>query len=245
MRLLPAAFIAVIGVVVLFVLFILFVSRKRRIQFSVRGLLVGLTLVALLIGLTASYRRLSMAQAYWFKASSAQDKSAFPDSDVIEREGKFVVEYRSKRRSIQQLARVLNNFNNFNFKIDRESIVITSEDKKTAETALENLNAADLLPATGFVIRGQVIDRAGNPIRNATIDVMGGYVFINYFRSRDDGTFTMVLSDGSSSAPAGNGYYLRIRTEDDSADRPMRWNTANFALEPDAREKFARIMLPL
>ena len=94
------------------------------------------------------------------------------------------------------------------------------------------------------MIRGRVVDRSGKPVPRAMIDLLGGYVFINFFQTRDDGTFTMPLSDAGMSAPAGSSYYLQVRDEKDSAKTPIRWNTPSFSLSPTTPESDVLIVLP-
>ena len=66
----------------------------------------------------------------------------------------------------------------------------------------------------------------------------------NHFHTRDDGTFTMVLSDGGRGPPAGGGYYLRIRAGEETADRLVRWETGYFSLDPASLELVALIRVP-
>jgi hypothetical protein len=70
------------------------------------------------------------------------------------------------------------------------------------------------------------------------------FVLIDHFETRDDGTFAMSLNDGGMSAPAGGGYYLRVRAAEESAERLVRWNTPGFTLDPQNRERLALIVVP-
>jgi hypothetical protein len=89
-----------------------------------------------------------------------------------------------------------------------------------------------------------VVDKAGRGIGGATVDLMGPFVFVNHFQTRDDGTFTMPLRDGNSNAPAGRGYYLRIRAKEETAESPLRWHSASFSLDPRNPELVVEILVP-
>jgi hypothetical protein len=129
--------------------------------------------------------------------------------------------------------------------IDRQSIEIKSPDQGATQAWLGTLQKADQPQPGAFVIRGKVVDRSGKPVPRATIDLLGGYVFINYFDTRDDGTFTMPLSDtGTGAPPAGSGYYLQVRTNKKSTNAPVRWNTPSFSLDPTTPESDVLIVLP-
>jgi hypothetical protein len=58
------------------------------------------------------------------------------------------------------------------------------------------------------------------------VDLMGGYVYINHFQTRADGTFTMPIK-----APPRDGYYLRIRYGDEKRMRTPRFSLS--ASEPE------------
>ena len=102
----------------------------------------------------------------------------------------------------------------------------------------------DTLPNGAFTIRGKLHDANGKSVPGASIDIMGAFQFINCFRTRDDGTFTLALSDREPSVPVGAGYYFRIRSANDTADNPIRWNSAYFSLDPSSPEMLVDIQIP-
>lgn len=109
---------------------------------------------------------------------------------------------------------------------------------------LERIQESDTLPSGAFVIRGKMRDANGKPVPGATIDILGAYQFINCFRTRDDGTFTLALSDRDRSVPIGAGLYFRVRSATETADKLIRWNSTYFFLEPNNPEMLVDIQIP-
>ena len=66
----------------------------------------------------------------------------------------------------------------------------------------------------------------------------------NCFRTRDDGTFTLALSDRDRSVPVGAGLYFRIRPANETADNPVRWHSTYFWLDPNNPEMLLDIRIP-
>ena len=109
---------------------------------------------------------------------------------------------------------------------------------------LQLLLKTDALPGGAFVIRGKLHDANGKPIPGATIDILGAFQFINCFRTRDDATFTLALSDRDPSVPVGAGLYFRIRSANETADNPIRWHSPYFWLDPNSPEMLLDIRIP-
>jgi hypothetical protein len=214
------------------------------VQFSLRGFLVLVALIAFVLAAVIGYRRQTMARVEWIDIASPQADKLFPvESISLNPEGKYEFTYFAKRCSIQKMLGPIIHVGNINFRIDRESIDVQVEDEAIATSQLAALRKLDVVPLGTFVIRGKIVDRSGNPLAGAIIDLMGAYVFINHFQTRDDGTFTMSLTDGGS-APAGSGYYLRVRAKEETSANQIRWNTANFSLVPNIPEMVVLITVP-
>ena len=211
-------------------------------RFSLRALFGFVTLVAVLLAAFYSYRRVTMAQIRWIPADSEQAASIFPVAEVaVNDQGEYEFSYYTKRQPIQAMLRPLTKVS---YRVDREAVRVAAQDEALANERLDGLRDADALPAGAFVIRGRVVDRQGEPLARATVDLMGSYVFINHFQTRDDGTFTMPLYNRSSKAPAGWGYYLRVRAKEETAENLVRWHTARFSLDSAEPELVAEIMVP-
>ncbi len=96
-----------------------------------------------------------------------------------------------------------------------------------------------------IVIRGRVVDRQGQPLRRATIDLQGPFVFVNCFHADDDGYFVMPLVDSIGlRPPPGQGYSLRVRDQYDSVKSPLRWESVSFSLDPATPELAVVIAVP-
>ena len=216
------------------------VARGRAVRkpFSLRSLLTAITAIALLLGGTLAYRRGSMAQLRNVEKYKTQ---TLPIAEITQRDdGNFELFYRAKCRSIQSLIKHLE-IGRGGYAVKNESVVIYSEEKPRVEAALATLLKHDKLPTGSVVIRGVVRQRDGKPLAGATLDVLGRYQFINCFQTRDDGTFTMALSDRDPMLPFGMGYYLRIRT----AGETQRWNTGYISISKQNPEISVEIVVPL
>jgi hypothetical protein len=215
-------------------------------RFSLRSLFIGITLLAVVLSCWLGYRRATLCQLRWLSPGSSEANTLFSTPTIQTlHDGSHRLTYDARSRDIQSLLGNLQPTGDCTLQIERQSIVAKSPDLAVVQTCLKSLQAADQRPAGTFVIRGRVIDRSGQPVKRATIDLMGSYVFINYFETRDDGTFTMPLTDaGGMAAPAGSGYYLRVRTDKDSSEKPMRWETPSFSLSPEMPERDAVLVLP-
>ena len=230
--------------IMVFVFTISRLSKRGNLQFSLRSFLVLVAIVASVLAAVIGYRAQTMASVEWIEAASPQSDKLFPvDSISRNPEGKYEFTYLARRCSIQKLIEPIDQLGNMGFRIDRESIRVQVEDEATATSQLAAIRQLDVVPPGTFVIRGKVVDRSGNPLARATIDLMGTYVFINHFQTRDDGSFTMPLTDGGS-APAGSGYYLRVRAKEETSANLIRWNTASFSLSPNRPEMVILITVP-
>ncbi len=124
------------------------------------------------------------------------------------------------------------------------TVTLITDEKSAAEEILQIFRDADVLMPGQMTIRGRIVDRKGRPLAGAIVDLMGPFVFINHFRTRSDGTFTLTLEDSGQAPPPGSGYFLRIRAAEETAERHVRWNTPKFALDPANPERVALVTVP-
>ena len=220
--------------------------EPNRMRFTLRTLVIGITLLAVALTCWLGYRQATLCRLQWLPPGSSAAKSLFP-ATTIDRldDGSYTFTYYARSRDIQSLYSALPTEGSHTLQIERQSIVIKSRDLAALQACLGALGTADKPQPGSFVIRGTVVDRSGKPVARATVDLLGAYVFINYFDTRDDGTFTMPLSDSGTGSPsAGSGYYLQVRTKKDSTNAPVRWNTPGFSLSPTTPESDVLIVLP-
>ena len=210
----------------------LFLQRRfaPKFQFSLRSFLGLLAIVAILFACTIGYRRNTMAQLTWIPVAKEDATKLFPAATVQKSaDGRFEFVYYARNRAIQHLI-TKNKLSNYS--VTEEAVLVTSKDESEAQVLLQLLQKTDTLSGGAFVIRGKLRDANGKPVPGATIDILGAFQFINCFRTRDDGTFTLALSDRDSSVPVGAGLYFHIRSANETADRPMRWHSTYFSLSP-------------
>jgi hypothetical protein len=215
-------------------------------RFNLRTLFIGITLVAVALMCWLGYRQATLCRIHWLTPGSPAAKALFPIPTIHKLDdGSFTFTYDARSRDIQTLLSALPQTGSRKLEINRQSIVCETPDQPAAQTCLAALQTTDKPRPGSFVIRGKLVDRSGKPVARATIDLMGSFVFINYFETRDDGTFTMPLTDPTGSAPpAGSGYYLRVRDKNETAKQPIRWNTPGFSLDPTTPESDVLIVLP-
>lgn len=208
--------------------------RANRIVFRLRTLLVVNAVIALGLGGFLAWRSAGMAKITWLDPASAEAQQLSPNSKVENTgDDRFRLIYRTRNRHLTPLTAGIKWPASYNaaFEGDQEFVKIDTDDRQALDAALVAMQKADALAPGKFVIRGVVVDAEGEPVAGATVDLLGNYVYVNHFRTRDDGTFTMPLD-----APAGSGYWLRIRVK----DGPTR-ETRRFSLVADEPERVVRI----
>lgn len=215
-------------------------AQKAKWRLSLRGLLLLIFVIAAIMAGVLSYRRASMARVNWLDPESAKAKQMFPTAEVVENaEGAYEFEYYARNRNVQRL---LPQVSNGGYTVGEECVRINvRRDEAAANDVLQSIRKADKRPNGAFVIRGRIRDSDGVPLANAQIDLMGKFVFINCFKTREDGTFTMALSDENPAVPAGNMYYFRVRTRNEKS----RWNSDYFSLSRDKPEMVVDIAVPV
>lgn len=231
-------------IVALLVAFVLFVQRRyfSKLQFSLRGFLGLVSIVAILFACTIGYRRNTMAQLTWIPVAKEDAAMFYPAATVQKSDdGRFEFVYYARNRSIQHLI-AKNKLRNYS--VTEEAVRVTTSDESEAQELLQLLQKTDTRSGGAFVIRGKLHDANGKPIPGATIDILGAFQFINCFRTRDDGTFTLALSDRDPSVPVGAGLYFRIRSANETAGNPIRWHSTYFWLDPNIPEMLVDIQIP-
>jgi hypothetical protein len=235
-----------VGIVVLtsLVACVLFLQRRfnPKLQFSLRSFLVLVATVAIILACTIGYRQSYMAQVTWIPLAKENTANVFPAAKVQKTDdGRFEFVYYARNRSIQRL--IANN-NIGNLVVTEEAVRVISRDESEAHDQLQRIQKSDTLPKGAFTIRGKLHDTNGKPVPGALIDILGSFQFVNCFRTRDDGTFTLALSDRDASVPVGVGYYFRIRSANETADNPIRWHSAYFSLDSNNPQMLVDIQLP-
>ena len=223
---------------------VLYVQRRSnpKLQFSLRGFLVLIAIVAMILAYTIGYRQNCMAQVTWIRLAEENAVNFFPAAKVRKTDdGRFEFVYYAKNRSIQRL---IAKTKLRNYSVTEEAVRVTCGDESEAHDQRQLIQESDTIPNGAFTVRGRLRDASGKPVPGATIDVLGAFQFINCFRTRDDGTFTLALSDRDSSVPVGAGYYFRIRSAKETADNPIRWHSPYFSLDPSSPEVLVDIQIP-
>jgi len=216
--------IAVVGAIVL---------RRRRLQFSLRTLLVVCALVAMGFSAWYSWRWWTLARVTWVDPASPEARRILSEPSIVENDGKFQAAFRPRYRSVGSVLNAAGRVNlegggsmRTNVSADGQ-IDLESDGRDHLERYLAALRQADV-PKPGMrVIHGRVEDRSGNPVAGAIVDLLGPYVYINHFQTRPDGTFAMPIE-----APPRSGYRLRIRY----AGGTERMETPSFSLADDPAE---------
>jgi len=211
------------------------VRRGRPVAFGLRGMLILQTLVALSLGLFGWWRVTYLAQTRWLDPASPEAVALFPESQVeLNADGEWGCAYASRCVSISALdskleAKGIEIQGGYSFHWDGPTnrVEFSGGNRESVEAYLAALKAADIVQPGKIVIRGQVVDHQGNPVANAIVDLQGPYVYINHFKTRDDGTFVMPITPHK-----GWGYHLRIRPP---GGEPM--NTDRFSLRYDEPER--------
>jgi len=183
-----------------------------------------------------------MAQLIWIPVAKENNVNFFPAAKVQKtNDGRFEFVYYARNRSIQHL---IAQSNVRNYEVTQEAVRVTSGDEIEAQDQPRRIQKSDTLPKGAFTIRGKLHDANGKPVSDAVVDILGAFQFINCFRTRDDGTFTLALSDRDPSVPVGAGFYFRIRSADETADNPIRWHSPYFSLDSSYPEMLVDIQIP-
>ena len=223
---------------------VFFLQRRfnPKLQISIRGFLGLVAIVAIILAGTMGYRQNYMAQLIWIPVAKENNVNFFPAAKVQKtNDGRFEFVYYARNRSIQHL---IAQSNVRNYEVTQEAVRVTSRDELEAQDQLRRIQKSDTLPKGAFTIRGKLHDANGKPVSDAVVDILGAFQFINCFRTRDDGTFTLALSDRDPSVPVGAGFYFRIRSADETADNPIRWHSPYFSLDSSYPEMAVDIQIP-
>lgn len=229
----------VVFVVSLPCLLLLLRRNKGPIQFSLRTLLIAVTLLALFLGGIGWWRSVNLAQLRWLDPASPEAEELSPPAIVSRNEhGEWTTVYCARCRTTNDLTRQLKAIGvmlrSVGWEWESLDIALSSKEREPLDTCLTALRTADKLGPGEMVVRGRVIDAEGSPVRGARIDLMGPWVCINRFRTREDGTFTMPITPDE-----GWGYYLRIRPQGREPE-----TTGRFSLSYDEPERVVIVRLP-
>ena len=227
---------------VLLIAALILFARRKPLQFSLRGLFIALTMVALLLSSAGWWRIANLAQVSWLDPTSPEAIALIPPSEIVPHEKGWSAAYTSRNRKIQSLTKALDDdgikirgSHSTRWYSEASRIEFVVEEREELERYLTALQNADKLGPGEVVIRGRVEDRDGTPVPDAIVDLMGPYVYINHFKTGDDGTFVM-----ASMTPHETwGYYLRIRPRT-GEER----TTSRFSLRDDDPEHVVIIRVP-
>lgn len=224
-----------------FSLLVMLRVRDRQFQFSLRGLFMALTIVALLLSGIGWWRLSHLAQVRWLDPTSPEAVEMFTVSEILPHDEGWSTAYEARCRGIQVLTGILESdgvtlggSHSTRWDSYASRVELVAEDREALAGYLAALQNADKLGSGEMVIRGRVEDSDGKPVAGAIVDLMGPYVYINHFRTREGGTFVMPMTPNETW-----GYYLRIRPRDGE-----RRNTSRFSLSYDEPERVVIVRLP-
>lgn len=211
----------------------LFVYWLFKRRFSLRWLMMVVAMIAVVLGAVSWWQTAGRAGLRRVDLASPEAAAMRPDAVIVEREGdttgdsddsgrrEFVARFVPRYRNINQLASLpevdearaeARDETSGSFGVtyfsNMQQVDFEASSRAELEAVLETIRAADVLRPEHdeSVIFGIVVDAEGEPVAGATVNLEGPFVYINHFRTRDDGTFLMPIQ-----APAGRGYYLSIR----------------------------------
>ncbi|MCA9101823.1 MAG: carboxypeptidase regulatory-like domain-containing protein [Planctomycetales bacterium] len=225
---------------------------RRRLRFSLRWLLFVSVMVGLVLGGVTWWQTAGHARLQRVDPASPDALAWRPEPVIVERKDKttgsteYAARFMPHYRSIHQLVDLpevaearasAKDETSGSFGVTyyhtEQQVIYESSSRAELEAVLKTVEAADV-PRPDLdesVIFGVVVDSNGDPVGGATIDLLGPSVYINNFITRDDGTFHM-----PNTAPAGRGYYLRVRYGD---GRSMR--TSSFHYDGPGSELGVRV----
>jgi hypothetical protein len=186
------------------------------------------TAFAVLLSVIMTWNKWSKAQIEYLDLSSPLVSTWTATPVIIEEKGNFKVTYRPQHRGIGEILNLIEKAPQQQFSgsskglFDHlgQSMNFESDNRGYLDEKLATIKKIDVLQKGCFTIQGIVKDAAGNPVPNATIDLLP-WGFINAHQSRADGTFFLPIDDPSKIGyRQRTGFYLRIRYGDKALDTP-------------------------
>lgn len=214
---------------------------RSKFQFSLRTLLIFVTAFAVLFSVITSWNYWFKAKLYFIDSTSPLVSMLKAPPQIIEEKGCFKATYRPQHIDIGEIYKLsekisLSLTTNGSYRCStnhtNQTMILEADNRSFLDEKLDAMRKTDVLLPGRFIIQGLVKDAEGNPVPEASVDLMGPYVFINYFMSRNDGTFAMPIT-----APANSGYYFSIRYGDKKMETPT------FSLDSAQPELFVIIQV--
>lgn len=213
--------------------------RGKRFQFTLRTLLIVTVLISLAFASIRWWLSLNVAETVWLPPASAAARQLVPKAGVVYDGEEYQVRFTPRRRDVYELTETVRKkqgkfpgVHSYLWDHAKQQVELAGDEEAGLQSMLRALQEADVLRSGQFAIWGRVVDDEGRPVAGATVDLMGPYVYVNHFQTRDDGSFAMPLRG----PPASSGYYLRIRYGDD-----QRMRTPQFTLSASKPERVAEI----
>jgi hypothetical protein len=211
---------------------------KRRFQYSLRTLLIVVTLVAVIFSAFTAWNQWTKAQLEFLDA----DTPAFAylkKPRVITEEKEplgFKGTFRPRYREIGEILKIgeenapMRGGGGSNTDFMKQTCVLNAGLRSDLENKLAAMQKADVLLPGRFVIHGILKDAAGDPIPGAQINLNSPNLFSVSFHTLDDGTFFIPIKPPIDPSYSFEIYYGGKKME-----------STTFSLDPARPEKFVVI----
>jgi hypothetical protein len=171
---------------------------QRRFQYSLRTLLIGVTVVAVVLSAYTAWNRWTRAQLEFLDADAPAFAFLKMTPEISEATGPsgFKVTYRPRYRGIGEVERISDEartprgtWHGRTTDFMKQTAVLESGERHDLEAGIVAMQKADVLLPGRFVIHGVLKDAAGDPIPDAQVNLDSANSFNVMFRTLDDGTF--------------------------------------------------------
>ncbi len=205
-------------------------------RYSLRTLAVCVTLFAAALGTWLNYRRATMCRLEWLKPGTLRNVPEVPEPKITQREHSVRVSYRSQYCDCRDLT------THYDHSSTTDSIMLYVPNVEAARNVIAQFKAFDVRPPNLCSIRGRIVDRRGNPLVSADVELSGSVQRMFRQHADQEGYFKIRFRLASvSHPPRGNVY--RIRVSDYDAPLP-RWESASFAFDPATPEQEVIVHVP-